>query len=96
MPNAAQEIARLQALVKQKDKELAMREAEWRMRDLPPGVGDETGSTTKTGTTFLEPMDTLGLQKVADDLLSRSSAGGAGAGIGEGQHQAEMQPPAAV
>ena len=45
---------------------------------------------------LMEPMDTSWLQKVADDLLSRSSAGGAGAGSGEGQHQAAMQPPAAV
>ena len=66
------------------------------MHNLPPGVGDKTGSTTKTGTTLLDPMDTSEVQKVAEDLLSRSSAGGAGAGSGDGQHQAEMQPPAGV
>ena len=66
------------------------------MRNLPPGVGDETGSTTKTGMTFEDPMDTSDVRKVDEDLLSQSSAGGAGAGSVDGQHQAEMQPPAGV
>ena len=52
------------------------------------------GSTTRT--TLLDPMDTSDVQKVVDDLLSRSGAGGAGAGNGDGQHQGEMQPPAGV
>ena len=96
MLDAAQEILRLRALVTRQGEELALREAEWRMRNLPPGVGDKTGSTTRTGTTLLDLMDTLEVQKVAEDLLSWSSAGGAGAGSGDGQHQAEMQPPAGV
>ena len=92
VPDAAQEILRLQALVKKQGEELAMREAEWRMRNLPPNVGDMTGGTTQTS--LLDQMDTSQVQRVADDLLSRSGAGGAGAGVGDGQHQGQTQPPA--
>ena len=80
----------------QKDEELERRELKWRMRDLPPTVGNETGSTTRDGATFVDQMDTSDVQRVADDLLSQSGAGGSGGGGGEGQHQQEMPPPPVV
>ena len=78
MPDQAQEILRLQALVDKHRAELDMREAEWRMRNLPPGGGDE--SRTNTTKPTLGPMDTWEGERVAEGLLSRTMTGGTGAG----------------
>ena len=52
----ARELLRLQYLLKQKDQEIAggrleleAKELEWKMRELPPHVGDQTGDTTIHG-----------------------------------------------
>ena len=96
MPDPAREILRLQALVRQKDEELERREMEWRMRNLPPNVGDVTGSTSRDNVTLVDPMDTSDVNRVADDLLSQSGAGGSGGGGGDGLQQQEMPPPPVV
>ena len=76
--------------------ELEKRELEWKMRELPPHVGDQTGETTiQEGN--IEDMDTSCLNKMADALLSRSSsAGGPGGGSRDGQDQEKMPPPPIV
>ena len=78
VPDQAQEILRLQALVDKQRAELDMREAEWRMRNLPPGGGDESGTNTTKST--LGPMAISEAGQVTEDLLSRTSTGGTGAG----------------
>ena len=84
MPDPAQEILRLQALLRQRDEELERKQMEWRMRDLPPRVGDLTGSFSRDNATF------------QDDLLSQSDAGSSAGGGGDGLQQQEMPPPPAV
>ena len=97
MQDPVQEIVRLQALLRQRDEELERKEMEWRMRDLPPNVGDVTGSTSRDNATFVDhPMDTSDINRVADDLLSQSNAGGSGGGGGDGLQQQEMPPPPVV
>ena len=97
MPDPVREILRLQALLRQRDEELERKEMEWRMRDLPPRVGDLTGSTSRDNATFQDhPMDTSDVNREADDLLSQSDAGSSGGGGGDGLHQQEMPPPPVV
>ena len=69
---------------------------EWRMRDLPPRVGNLTGSTTRDATFQDPPMDTTEVNRVADDLFSQSDAGGSADGGGDGLQQQQMPPPPAV
>ena len=103
VPHPARELLRLQSLLKQKDQEIARgrlelekKELEWRMRELPPNVGDQTGETTIHGGN-LSRMDTSTFHREADELLSRSlSAGGSGGGSGDRQQQEKMPPPPSV
>ena len=78
MPDQSQEILRLQALVAKQRLELDLREAEWRLRSLPSGGGDESKTHTRRST--VRSMDTSEAGWVADDLLSQTMTGGAGAG----------------
>ena len=97
MPDPAWEILRLQALLRQRDEELERKEMEWCMRDIPPRVGDLTGSTSRDNETFQDhPMDTSDVNRVADDLLYQSDAGGSAGGGGDGLQQQEIPPPPAV
>ena len=72
------------------------RELEWRMRELPPNVGDQTGETTIHGGN-LSWMETSTFQREADELLAWSpGAGGSGGGGGDEQQQEKMPPPPSV
>ena len=103
MPDPARELLWLQSLLKQKDQEIARgrlelekNKLEWRMRELPPNVGDQTGETTIHGGN-LSRMDTSTFHREAVELLSRSpSAVGSGGGVGDGQQQENMPPPPSV
>ena len=102
MPYPARELLQLQNLLKAKDQEIARgklelekKELEWRMRELHPNVGDQTGDTTIHGGN-LSHMETSTFQREADALLSRSpDAVGSGGGNGDVQQQ-EMPPPPSV
>ena len=73
MPDQAQEIRRLEALVAQMRQEVDLREAEWRLRNLPPG-GDVSGADRSSA--VVNPMDT----REESELLSQTTTGGTGAG----------------
>ena len=54
-----------------------MREAEWRLRNLPPG-GDVSGADSSSVT--VNPMDTSGARQAESELLSRTTIGVTGTG----------------